>query len=84
MIGKQASEYGTTAPMKYFAKKCPGEFSSLKETTVRYLKNIYQAELRVSDSKAEDLTELPLKKTGRLLMLGEELDKQVREHVHDL
>ena len=60
MIGKRASEYGTTAAMKYFAKKYPGEFGSLKETTVRCLKNIYQAELRVSDSKAEDLTELPL------------------------
>ena len=59
MIGKRASEYGTTAAMKYFAKKYSGEFGSLKETTVRRLKNIYQAELRVSDSKAEDLTELP-------------------------
>ena len=26
MIGKRASEYGTTAAMKYFAKKYPGEF----------------------------------------------------------
>ena len=70
--------------MKYFSKKYPGEFGSLKETTVRRLKNIYQAELRVSDSKAQDLTELPLQKTGQPLMLGEELDKQVREYVRDL
>ena len=84
MIGKRASEHGTTATMKYFSKKYPGEFGSLKETTVRRLKNIYQAELRVSDSKAQDLTELPLQKTGRPLMLGEELDKQVREYVRDL
>ena len=84
MIGKRASEHGTTATMKYFSKRYPGKFSSLKETTVRRLKNIYRAELRVSDSKAQDLTELPLQKTGRPLMLGEELDKQVREYVHDL
>ena len=72
------------ATMKYFAKKYPGEFGSLKETTVRRFKNLYEAELRFSDSKAEDLKELPLKKTGRPLMLGDELDKQVRQYVHDL
>ena len=84
MIGKRASEHGTTATMKYFSKRYPGKLSSLKETTVRRLKNIYQAELRVSDTKAQDLTELPLQKTGRPLMLGKELDKQVREYVRDL
>ena len=58
------AEHGTMAAMKCFAKKYPGEFGSLKETTVRRFKNLYEAELRFSDSKAEDLKELTLKKTG--------------------
>ena len=80
-IGKRAAELGTTAVMKYFAKKYSGEFGFLKETTVR---NLYEAELRFSDLKAENLKELPLKKTGQPLMLGDELDKQDREYVRDL
>ena len=83
-IGKEAAEYGTMATMKYFAKKYPGKFGFLKETTVRQFKNLYEAELQFSGSKTEDPTELPLKKTGRPLMLGNEHDKQVREYVYDL
>ena len=33
-IGKRAAEYSTMGTMKYFAKKYPGRFGSLKETTV--------------------------------------------------
>ena len=33
-IGKQAVEHGTTATVRYFAKKYPDAFGSPKETTV--------------------------------------------------
>ena len=64
LIGKQAAEHSTMAMMRYFAKKYLDEFGSLKETTVRRLKNLYEAELRFSDSQVENLKELPRKKQG--------------------
>jgi len=45
LIGQRAAEYGTMAAIKFFVKKYPE--LSLKETTVRHLKNQYQDELRV-------------------------------------
>ena len=58
-IGKRVVEHSTTATMRYFAKKYPDEFGSLKETTIQRLKNLYEAELQLSDSQVEDLKELP-------------------------
>jgi len=40
-IGKRASEHGTTNTMRYFSWKYP-KFKSLKETSVRRFKNLYQ------------------------------------------
>jgi len=45
VTGQRAAEYGTTAVIKFFAKKYPE--LSLKETTVRCLKNQYQDELHL-------------------------------------
>ena len=45
LIGQRAAEYGTTAAIKFFAKKYPE--LSLKETTVRRLKRQYQDKLHV-------------------------------------
>ena len=76
LIGQRAAEYGTTAAMRFFAKKYPE--LSFKETTVRRLKNLYQDQLRVK-------REIPTaeafagKKNGRPLLIGEELDKHVQE-----
>ena len=65
----------------------------LKETTVRKLKNLYQLELQskfkvgsTTDGNdeipvTEDIPTLPLKKTGRPPMIGEELDRQVQEYI---
>jgi len=41
-IGKGASEHGTTNTMRYYARKYP-QFKSLKESSVRRFKNLYQA-----------------------------------------
>lgn len=90
-IGKQAAEHGVTASVGYFAKKYPK--LPLKETTMWRLKNLYQSALksgksessRISSEDLEDLSkeveELPCKKTGRLLLIGNELDTQVQEYV---
>ena len=81
-IGKRAAEYGTTAAIRYFMKKYP-ELPP-KETTVWRLKNLYHSQLRLHHddiSSAESVKELPTKKTGRPLMTGDELDKQVSDYI---
>ena len=62
-VGKRATEFGTTAAMRFFAKKYPQ--LPLKETTVRRLKNIYQSQLkqqRGDTSSSEDLQDFLLKR----------------------
>ena len=90
-IAKRAAQFGTTAAIRYFASKYPDEFTSLKEPTVRRWKNKYKADLSNNGESVDDDSqqekesqELCLKKTGRPLKLGDELDKQVREYVRDL
>ena len=75
-IGQRAAENGVTATLRYYAKRFPD--LQLKETTVRRFKNNYQASLKtpVSDTK-----ELLSKKRGRPLLIGEELDEQVRHYM---
>ena len=84
-VGKRAAEHGTTAAMRYFSYKYSGNFASLKETTVRRLKTQYLEQVSRNDNsqQGESIQELPLKKNGRPLMLGE-LDQQVREYIRDL
>ena len=89
-VGKRAAEHGTTAAIRFFSKKYPE--LALKEATVRRLKNLYQSQLSItrnlrrqeSDTNLEGLQELPPKKSGRPLMIGDELDKLVREYISDL
>ena len=78
LIGQRAAEFGTTAAIKCFAKKYPE--LSLKETTVRRLKNQYQDELHVKQ-EVPTAEAFAGKKNGRPLMIGEELDKQVQEYI---
>ena len=47
LVARRAAEYGTTATMKFFAKKYPELPKWLKETSVRRLKNLYQEYLRI-------------------------------------
>ena len=72
-MGKQASEHGVTASIRYFSKKYPQ--LSLKETTVGRLKNLYRSMLKSKleskklngDSEGangQQVLELHHKKTG--------------------
>ena len=69
-VGKQAAEHGTTAAMRYFSYNYSGQFASLKETTVRRLKNQYleQVSRNENSQQGQSIQELPLKKNGRPLI----------------
>ena len=77
-IGKRAAEHGVTGAIRYFSKVFPGR--SLKESTVRTWKKKYLQEISERKRAGEAVTveALENKKTGRPLMLGQDLDKQVQ------
>ena len=80
LIGKRAAENGVTATIRHFSGSYDG--CDLKETTVRRFKNEYLVELKKKRHCEDDeVTELPLKKRGRPLLLGEELDQKVRTYL---
>ena len=63
---------GVTSAIRYYKKKFPD--LSLTEPTVRRIKNIYLEETKgKSLEQTEKLKELPFKKRGRPLYIGEEL-----------
>ena len=80
-VGKKAAECGTTNTLLYytdhFAKLC------LIEPTVRRLKDEYHDFVKdLLKGKKIEVKEMPCKKKqGRLLLLGNELDRQVREYI---
>ena len=76
--GKRAAESGVTTTIRYYAKAFPD--IPLKETSVRRMKNDYLSHLKTSES-SEGAQELPGKKRGRPLLLGDQLDKQVRDYI---
>ena len=77
--GKRAAENGVTATIRCYAKAFPDlPLSNLKETTIRRLKNNYQTSLKTDQGNSK---ELPGKKRGRPLMIGVDLDQQVRHYI---
>ena len=84
-IGRRAAEHGVTATLRYYSRQFPE--LPLKEASVRRLKDEYRANLKKPggnssrDTSGLEVQELPCKKAGKPLLLGEELDKQVREYV---
>ena len=80
-IGKYASQNGVTAAVRHFIH----EFPALKENTVRDWRNAYQLEVK-KQSRTDDVEvhELPARKRGRPLLLGEELDRQVQAYLTNL
>ena len=82
VIARYAAENGIAASLRHFAS-C---FPDLKESSVRTWRNLYQTELsrkrKVKD--ASDILELPQKKKGRPLLLGDKLDDQVKSYVQYL
>ena len=83
-VGRRAAEHGVTTTLHYYSRRF-SEFP-LKETSVKRLKSEYLTSLKkpgdnASSSGVEEIKELHCKKTGKPLLLSEELDKQVREYV---
>ena len=79
-IGKRASEHGVTNTLHYYKTTFPK--LPLKETLVRRFKNLFQqSSKRPRSDNSENLNELPNKKMGRPLLIGEELDRQVQEYL---
>ena len=79
-IGRRASEHGINNTMRYYKKNFPD--LPLKETSVRRFKDSYRESVkkRIRDTQ-DELEELPTKKMGRPLLLGEEIDRQVKEYL---
>ena len=96
-VGKRAAEYGSTNAMRYFEKTYPNFPQLKETTVRRlkglYTANLLQPAPpkkpdtddsdEDEDAKAMSSTvkELPRKKTGRPLLIGEELDAQVQQYV---
>ena len=75
-VGKRASEYGVTATLQYYSKSFPDLL--LKETSVRRMKNEYRSHLQHHATTSEVL---PGNKPGKPLLLGDDLDKQVKDYI---
>ena len=82
-IGKKAAEIGIAQALRFYKKKYPDLMVS--KPTARRAKNLYLNELkkRSQNDDLDDFRELPTKKRGRPLLLGEELDRQVRTYLHE-
>lgn len=82
VITKYRFENGVVVSLRCFAN-C---FPDLKESSIRMWRNSYNAELsfkwKVKDDS--DLFELPQKKKGRPLLLGDKLDDQVKHYIEYL
>ena len=84
LVGKYAAENGVMNSIRRFQKDFPPD--ALKESTVRGWRDEYLRQLRDRKRRGEDLevSELPLKKIGRPLLLGEDLDRQVQAYLMKL
>ena len=83
-LGKYAAVNGVAATLRKYSKRYP----SLKESSVRTWRDKYTQELnrrKQGVAKSEYgkivISELPDKKTGRLYLLGEELDERVQRYL---
>ena len=80
IIARYAANHGIIKAVRQFSKDFPD--NSLKETTIRGWKKTYLKELSSRKKAGKDMTieKLPEKKTGRPLMLGDTLDKEVQAY----
>ena len=89
-VEKRAAEYGVTATICHYGIKYPDLV--LKESSAHRFKNAYQdcIKLNFDCLGAAGLEmpgfakELPNKKTGRLLVTGEEIDQQIQHYLTNL
>ena len=79
-IGKYASQHGVAAAARHFSKKLD---NCVSETTVRSIRNVYIEGLKRKrqDEEEGDIVTLPLKKRGRPLLLGQDLDTKVQSYI---
>lgn len=76
-IARYATQHGNSSAARHFTKKLG---KSISESTVRGWVKKYKQQLQ-STPNPEDITELPMAKRGRPLLLGHELDQQVIDHI---
>ena len=86
-IGHYAAERGTVNAIRHFKGDFPKD--SLKESTIHGWKNTVPAYLQELQSRRREgkdrmIKELPKRKTGCPLMMGEDLDRQVQKYLRDL
>ena len=81
-VAKYASENVVTASLKYF--KRTQEFTDLKEPTVRGWVKVYWRELSCLGAAVASLPEMPENKQGRPLLLGEDLESQVKQFILEM
>ena len=79
-IGKRAAEEGVVSTIRYYAKRYP----NLKESSVRDWRNAYTLELKKRRGEGDEsaVMELPEKKRGRPLLIGEDFDGQVQAYLN--
>ena len=80
LIGKKAATDGIASAMRYFSAR---GYASLKESSVSTWKQQYLKEISNLKRQGKDtcVKAIESKKRGRPLMLGEEVDKQVRTYL---
>ena len=83
IVGEYAYNHGVAAAMRHF--KETGEFTKLKESTVRGWRDAYiktykdlKEESRKRPGSPVKVEELPEKRRGRPLLLGEEMEREVK------
>ena len=78
MIGRRVTEHGIMVTIRYFSKQFVD--IDLKGTSVQRLKNnhLQVSELKCKRAESSEIVELSPKKRGHLLLLGDELDKQLK------
>ena len=83
VIGEYASKNGVAAAIRHFKKT--GRFLSLKETSVHGWRDAYCKELATQSRKRSgspiSVVELPVKRRGRPLLLGEEMEREVQSFI---
>ena len=81
-ITKYAAENGIAASLRHFASRFP----DLKDNSIRTWRNSYKAELSRKQKVKDDsgIAELPQKKKGRPLLIGDKLDDQVKNCIQYL
>ena len=81
-IGEYAAKNGIAAAIRHFSRN--KQFPNLKEASMRGWKNAYCKEVLIQSSRKRgpvEIEELPQKRRGRPLLLGEEMEAEVKSFI---